>query len=193
MSPEKLKRRALALGAELEIDGKTINAARQQLRVVPARSAPQEPAAPAAAADPMAMIAQAMTLQMRALAELLDKGKRPEPPEEEDDDDKDEAPEAPPVPAAPTPRPSISGAAMSLMDSARSAAAEPVAPKPTPPAAAAPARLVMPVLFKVVRDATGWAQSLQPTYGEVRSTQLAGLDTTVDSRGLIETITPSYA
>ncbi len=53
MSPDKLKRRALAMGAELEMDGKTINAARQQLRVVPTKApAPAAVAAPAAAAVP---------------------------------------------------------------------------------------------------------------------------------------------
>lgn len=58
MTPEQLKRHALALGAELEIDGKTMNASRQQLRVVPAKPAPA--AAPAAPPppppDPMASI-----------------------------------------------------------------------------------------------------------------------------------------
>lgn len=175
MSPEKLRRRALALGAELEIDGKTINAGRQQLRVVQPRAVPQEPTAPAPTkpmdqADPLAVMAQAMTLQtqiaaaqaegtMRVLAEMLDKvmGKSAAPATE---------PVAAPKPAA--------------------------AADPAPAVAAAPAALILPVSFKVLRDNTGWAQGLEPTYGEVPSAELAGLKTTTDSRGLIDTITPTY-
>ena len=172
MSPEKLKRRALALGAELEIDGKTINAGRQQLRVV----SPKPPGTPAAVAPApiadaapqtatMAMIAQAMTLQMRVLAEMLERGKPAGPvlaaaPETE-----------PPKPAAaPVPR--------------------------SPPAAiviAAPSKLILPVSFKVVRDRIGWLLDLKPTYGEVPvGSTLKTLATTTDERGLIATITPTY-
>lgn len=178
MSPEKLRRRAMALGAELEIDGKTINAGRQQLRVVPTKpaaaapAAPMEPAAPQS--DPLAAIAQAMTLQtqiaaaqaegqMRVLSEMLDRvlGKS-----------------APMQPAAPR-------------EAAPAPSAEPATP--APPTTAAPPPLIMPVQFKVLRDTTGWAQGLEPVYGEVSSASLASLATTTDSRGLIDTITPSYA
>lgn len=177
MSPEKLRRRAMALGAELEIDGKTINAGRQQLRVVPTKPAAAAPAAqlePAAPqSDPLAAIAQAMTLQtqiaaaqaegqMRVLSEMLDRV----------------LDRAAPTPAAPS-------------EVAPAPRAEPVLP--APPTTAEPARLIMPVQFKVLRDTTGWAQGLEPVYGEVSSASLAGLATTTDSRGLIDTITPSYA
>lgn len=183
MSPEKLRRRALALGAELEIDGKTINAGRQQLRVVQPRAVPQAATAPApeaapAQSDAMAMMAQAMTLQtqiaaaqaegtMRVLAELVDRvlGK---------------APQAAPAAKKAAPEPQALNAPAAIE-------------APAAPTAAAPAVLIMPVSFKVLRDTTGWAQGLEPTYGEVSSAHLAGLRTTADSRGLIDTITPSYA
>lgn len=177
MSPEKLRRRAMALGAELEIDGKTINAGRQQLRVVqakPAAAAPAEPMEPAAPQpDPLAAIAQAMTLQtqiaaaqaegqMRVLSEMLDRV----------------LDRAAPTPAAPREAAPAPSAEIAL---------------PAPPTTAAPATLIMPVQFKVLRDTTGWAQGLEPVYGEVSSASLASLATTTDSRGLIDTITPSYA
>lgn len=73
MSPEKLKRRALALGAELEIDGKTLNSGRQQLRVVPAKTVPPkpQPAPPPAqpAPDPIAGIKDVVVEQGRIAAE----------------------------------------------------------------------------------------------------------------------------
>jgi hypothetical protein len=69
MTPEQLTRRALALGAELEIDGRTINASRQRLAVVPQPKkpapAPAAPAAPAPTPDPLAGIAPLIEAQAR--------------------------------------------------------------------------------------------------------------------------------
>lgn len=66
MTPEQLRRRALALGAELEVDGKTINASRQQLRVVPTKAPPPATPEPAPApADPLAGIKPLLEAQAR--------------------------------------------------------------------------------------------------------------------------------
>lgn len=46
MSPEKALRRALASGAELEIDGKVMNASRQRVKPAPVREVPKPAAAP---------------------------------------------------------------------------------------------------------------------------------------------------
>lgn len=52
MTPERLRRRALALGAELEIDGRKINAGRANLRVVAPRPAEADPKPTAAPTSP---------------------------------------------------------------------------------------------------------------------------------------------
>lgn len=51
ITPEKLLRRALASGAELEIDGRVMNASRQRVKPVPVREVPKP--APAAAPAPV--------------------------------------------------------------------------------------------------------------------------------------------
>jgi len=53
MSPEKALRRALASGAELEIDGRVMNASRQRVKPAPVREVPKPAAAPALAPAPV--------------------------------------------------------------------------------------------------------------------------------------------
>lgn len=66
MTPDQLTRRALRMGAELEVDGKTINASRQQLHVVPAKKAAPAVTAPAPPpADPLAGIQPLIEAQAR--------------------------------------------------------------------------------------------------------------------------------
>jgi hypothetical protein len=70
VSPDKLRRRALALGAQIEIDGKTINAGRQQLRVASTRLAAAAPAPEARQAAPAGdTMAQALELHTRVSAQ----------------------------------------------------------------------------------------------------------------------------
>lgn len=152
MSPDKLRRRALALGAQLEIDGKTINAGRQQLRVAGARPATAAPALEARQAAPAGdAMAQALELHTRVSAQ-----------------------------AEATTR-----ALAELVSNVLAAAA--------PPAPEAKLPIVMPVSFAVVRDEEGRAQRLEPTYGEVTSAELVGLEPLHNDNGLIQHITPRYA
>lgn len=68
MSPEQLRRMALRTGAQVEIGGRTTNAARQRLTVVPAR--PQaDAAAPSVPADPLGVIAEIMAANARISAQ----------------------------------------------------------------------------------------------------------------------------
>jgi hypothetical protein len=153
VSPDKLRRRALALGAQLEIDGKTINAGRQQLRVAGARAAPTAPAPEARQAAPAGdAMAQALELHTRVSAQ-----------------------------AEATTR-----ALAELVNNVLTAA-------PTAPRETKPQPIVMPVSFAVVRDEEGRAQRLEPTYGEVTSAELVGLEPLHNDNGLIQHITPRYA
>lgn len=164
MSPDKLRRRALALGAELEIDGRTINAGRQQIRVVGAESAKgPEPEAYDAARDPLAVMANAMSLQaqvaaaqseatMRVLMELADR----------------------------------------VMSQAPAATAKPAAPAAATAPAADAAPIVMPVWFAVHRDTDGNATGLEPAFGVVPSDTLVSLDAQLDTDGLLRGIKPTY-
>lgn len=52
MTPEKLLRRALVAGAELEIDGRVMNASRQRVKPAPVREVPKPAAAPVPVAEP---------------------------------------------------------------------------------------------------------------------------------------------
>lgn len=166
MSPERLRRRALALGAQLEIDGKTINAGRQQLRVVGGRAATAEAEAYDPAQDPLAVMADAMSLQarvaatqseatMRVLMELADR-----------------VLSSGPAPAA----------------KAKAATVMPTAPA----AEQSAAPIVMPVWFAVHRDADDLAIGLEPSFGEVSSTTLVSLEPLRDAEGLLQGIKPNY-
>lgn len=73
MSPEALRRRALAVGGELSVGGATVNSSRKQLRVVaklPDRAEPAAaPAEPVAAATPPAATAGVTIEQVVMLLE----------------------------------------------------------------------------------------------------------------------------
>ncbi|MEY2854666.1 MAG: hypothetical protein RL030_1798 [Pseudomonadota bacterium] len=179
MNADQLRRRALSLGGTLEIDGKTFNAGRQQLQAVKPRPTLHVVAAPAppAPADPVAMIAEAMAMQTRLLADLMDRGKAPV----------EKAPSRETSPTAEEKWQAIEAAARQI-----DAALTP-APKPIHVEASALSKLILPVSFRVIRDRAGLPQDLKPTYGEVpMGSKLKALATTTDGRGLIETITPNY-
>lgn len=65
---EQARRRALALGAELEVDGRKINAGRQRLSVVPKTADAPTPAGPAKR-DKLDVLVELATLQMQAQAQ----------------------------------------------------------------------------------------------------------------------------
>lgn len=67
MTPQQLRRKALAMGAELEIDGTVFNASREQIRAVPKVEAPVVAPAvvqPAPAAAPVDTITRAEVLAL---------------------------------------------------------------------------------------------------------------------------------
>lgn len=196
VSPESLRRRALALGAELEVGGKTINAGRQQLRVVgsrPAQAVTARPEAYDAARDPLMVMADAMGLQariastqsettMRVLLELADRvlGKT-----------------APPVPSATTAQQPAAAASAALpaaaAQEAKSAPTVPATAKaPDLAAAKAPEPILMPVWFDVRRNGDGFAIGLEPKFGKVTSAKLISLDPQLNADGLLQGIKPTY-